>query len=190
VRLLTQVHPTGPFVLTGYSQGAEITSRLYMAMADGGPLAHRRGDFVGGVAIGNPMREEGQYVGQDPGGHGIATKRIVGTGPLWKEYAHPGDVYTSVSGPAGQDMSAIYELVERLNPMALGVEVFKMFTNPAPELIATATAIIQFMQFGLDSPITKDHVSYHWAEVEPGITYFEHAKRYLRQVADRVRSGL
>jgi hypothetical protein len=136
------------------------------------------------------MREEGQYVGQDPGGHGIATKRIVGTGPLWKEYAHPGDVYTSVSGPAGQDMSAIYELVERLNPMALGVEVFKMFTNPAPELIATATAIIQFMQFGLDSPITKDHVSYHWAEVEPGITYFEHAKRYLRQVADRVRSGL
>ena len=190
VDLLTNRHPTGPFALVGYSQGAIITSRLYMAMADGGPLAHRRDDFVAGVTFGNPMREQGSFVGRDPGGHGIASSRIVGTGPRWRDYADPGDVYSSVSGPSGEDMTAVYDLVMTLNPISLMGEVMKLFTNPAPGLLAAAEAIIQFIQFGATSPMTAAHVQYEWREVEPGITYFDHACRYMSSVGQQVRSQL
>jgi len=187
VNLLTVMHPTGPFALCGYSQGAIITSRLYQALAGGGELAHRRNDFVGGVTFGNPMREQGHFVGKDPGGHGIASHRLSGTGQLWRDYADPDDIYTSVEGPSGDDMTAVYDLIMYVDPINFMAEVLKLFTNPASQLMAAAQAIFQFMQFGTTTPATAAHVSYEWREVWPGVTYFADACSYMTSVGDRVR---
>lgn len=179
IRLLTEQYPTGPFGLVGFSQGAEIVSRIYRELV--GSLQHRRQDFVGGVVFGNPMREQGHYQGHvDPGGHGIASDRLAGTGPSWAEYAEPGDVYTSVSGPSGEMMTAVYDLVMRVDPTLLFKELGEIFTNPIPELVSAGMAIIQFAQFGITQPMTAAHVSYHIREIAPGVTYYDHAVDWMR----------
>jgi hypothetical protein len=58
-RLLTDVYPTGPIILIGYSQGALVTSKLYRDVILNGPLAHRKTDVLAAVTYGNPMRAPG-----------------------------------------------------------------------------------------------------------------------------------
>lgn len=185
-RLLQEVHPTGPWALAVYSEGAIIGSRVYQALLT--TLADRADDFVGGVAFGNPMREQGQYAaGTDPGGHGIASQRISGTGPLWKEYVDPGDIYANVSGPSGEDCTAIYDLVYQANPVAFLRELLELFTNPAPNLLAMAMAIKDGIEFAASNPMTAAHVQYQWREIVPGQTYFDHACAFMAGVGDRSR---
>jgi hypothetical protein len=78
-------HPHQTFGLSGYSQGAQCASELYLELLPGGALAHRFSDFIGGFSIGDPMRPAGVTGGgaPDPGGAGISPERVEQPDPRW-----------------------------------------------------------------------------------------------------------
>ncbi|WP_194825047.1 peptidoglycan-binding protein [Nocardia sp. XZ_19_231] len=64
---------SGPFILAGYSQGAEVAVRLMMFMIDGGPLEHRADDLRRVITFGSPCRPPGRtLLGNNPQGAGIS----------------------------------------------------------------------------------------------------------------------
>lgn len=104
VRLLLEVHPTGWFVLDGYSQGAEVVCTVWRdeILNPNGRLHYRLNDCLGIVTYGNPMRCPGIAYGNTliarkpvPGKvDGYATGGISGANCLRPEeclfpYGHP-----------------------------------------------------------------------------------------------------
>ena len=92
----------GPFALAGLSYGALVMANVYNEIRSGS-LTSRRSDFMGAVSVGNPMREAGVVFpgAPDPGGHGAAGTRLVGTEALWWEFTRPGDNISCCFDDAG-----------------------------------------------------------------------------------------
>lgn len=64
---------TGPIVLNGYSQGADVAVHVMWEFEPGGRLAHRRADLKRVIAFGNPGRPSGpDHLGRVFPGNGIS----------------------------------------------------------------------------------------------------------------------
>lgn len=123
VKLIQATPPGQPFAIGGYSQGAAVMSNVLKELqTPSGRLYNRRGDCIGGVMFGNPMRKlnyrgpvGGTWSGTadsttaTSGGHGSfpATGKYarlntetVGFENKWVEFAAPGDVITCVGDNA------------------------------------------------------------------------------------------
>ncbi|QBI98681.1 lysin B [Mycobacterium phage Bobby] len=181
--------PSLNFILIGYSQGAIVTSRVLRRMMSG-DLAHYYDRCIAGVTFGNPMRERGHFVGgNDPGGQGLDPKPLVNTPSWWYDYAAKGDIYSSGPGnndrQAAEHMTSIYLAVMGkfiLGNDALVSQVIELFTNPFAEVPAVVKAIASGIGFVTSNPPTAAHIEYHIRECVPGVTYFDHAMGYVRQV--------
>jgi hypothetical protein len=119
VKLIQATPPGQPFAIGGYSQGAAVMSNVLKEIQNpSGRLYNRRGDCIGGVCFGNPMRKTnwrgpvgGTWSGtadsntNSTGGHGSfpATGKyarlnteINGFENKWVEFAAPTDIITCV----------------------------------------------------------------------------------------------
>jgi PE-PPE domain len=100
-------NPLQTFGMIGYSQGAEVTSRVAIDIMGGG-LAQYAQNFIGGITFGNPCRGSG-FVAPgvaDPGGRGISSINMtelptIGGEIVWADYVHSPN-----NGDAGLDMYA------------------------------------------------------------------------------------
>jgi hypothetical protein len=116
------LNPTQTFILGGYSQGAEVISRIAIRLM-GGDLARYLPNFVGGYTFGNPCRGAGFHAPTiaDPGGRGISAVNMaslptVNGHVVWADYVHSPangdaglDMYASVpTNQAGKDMTDVY----------------------------------------------------------------------------------
>jgi Domain of unknown function (DUF1906)/Cutinase len=109
----------GTFALCGYSQGAEVVSRVFTEMqkADGA-LQDRMQDFIGAAVFGNPMRQRGRTFPGNPNpnapgtsSRGIAERTLSDTPDTWAEYVNAGDLYADVpDGEVGRDITAVYKV--------------------------------------------------------------------------------
>ena len=141
----------GRFVLSGYSQGAEVVGRVCIELANGA-LQHRRSDCRGCITFGDPARqpEDNAYGGGE--GWGISRLRI----PPWIDrvtYAVPGDMYcTCPDGQVGDQMHAVYYALTHLGTgridghPALVAEVLRLLRNPITGGIAAVDAIVRALQ--------------------------------------------
>jgi hypothetical protein len=127
-------NPTQTFILGGYSQGAEVVSRIAIRLM-GGDLAQYLPNFVGGYTFGNPCRGAGFHAPTiaDPGGRGISSVNMttlptVNGQVVWADYVHSPangdaglDMYASVpTNQAGKDMTDAYTSVTNLQFNNLG----------------------------------------------------------------------
>lgn len=116
-----QANPYQMFILGGYSQGAEVTSRVYIWLLTAG--TQYLPNLVGGYTFGNPCRKGGAHAPTmaDPGGHGISTTLMPGLptingNTVWADYCHSvangdaaDDMYTVVpDGEIGVIMGDVY----------------------------------------------------------------------------------
>lgn len=128
------MNPTQTFILGGYSQGAEVVSRIAIRLM-GGDLAQYLPNFVGGYTFGNPCRGAGFHAPTiaDPGGRGISSINMtalltVNGQVVWADYVHSPangdaglDMYASVpTNQAGQDMTDAYTSATNLQFNDLG----------------------------------------------------------------------
>ncbi|RJO76798.1 alpha/beta fold hydrolase [Nocardia panacis] len=107
-RLLIEAIESTPnrVVLAGYSQGAAIAGNV-AAEIGRGELPQL--DVVACALIADPLRPEGECVGDDPGGYGIAGQReVLGMPAYWA--AAEGDPITAL--PAGSPLRSIADLTE------------------------------------------------------------------------------
>lgn len=120
-------HPFQTFALIGYSQGAEVTSRIMLALMGlldiGVDLTPYLKNCIGGITFGNPCRMAGAHAPgiADPGGRGISSVNMtalptVAGQIVWADYVHSQangdaglDMYASVPlGQVGNDMTVMY----------------------------------------------------------------------------------
>jgi hypothetical protein len=132
---LTDVHPTGTFVIIAYSEGAIIATDILDKLRDpSSPIAHRYRDLIAVVAFGNPRREAHNVAPGciDPGGFGIVVPNTVDTPTFWWNFANgptvPGaggwDLYATCSGakPGSvelKDMRDVWNTIYTGNPWSL-----------------------------------------------------------------------
>ncbi|AYN57203.1 lysin B [Mycobacterium phage BoostSeason] len=64
--------------------------------------------------------------------------------------------------------------------------VLALLANPFAEVPAAVKAIVSGVGFIATNPPTAPHIEYHIREAAPGVTYFQHAIDYLRQVGASV----
>jgi len=96
----------GPFILCGYSQGAEAASRVFEMAREAPDVC---GQCLGGVTFGNPCRESRS------GYRGIAEFRIKATPSTWLDFVNGGDMYTEVPDDrTGAIMTQVYNLATNL----------------------------------------------------------------------------
>lgn len=170
VRQLTDVHPTGPIVLGGYSQGMLVVCIVWRdyILNPAGSLHHRLGDVIGIVGYGNPMRCPGiangnVYAGQaipadldEQEAGGIAGPQCLTadqTPAFFMDFANDGDLYASApvgSNPwanesnVGHDETLIYNIVQNFtvaNVAAIVQEVIAVLTDPWDQVIPLIQAI-------------------------------------------------
>lgn len=181
IRQLLEVHPTGPFVIISYSEGAIIASDIYDMLRDSAsPIAHRRQDLLAAVCYGNPRREEGNVPPGciDPGGFGIVTPNLVDTESLWWNFANgptvPGaggwDLYTTCSGaqPGSvqlQDMRQVWATIYTGSPWQLTKMIASSIFLPWKWSGALKAAIAAGSFFGSG---TLPHVDYNVSYPIPG----------------------
>lgn len=99
-------NPDAPFVLGGYSQGAEAASRVLIELQSGS-LAQHMPNFRGGYTFGNPCRKAHAIASgvTDPGNYrGISSVNItelptIGGQVVWADYLH-----SPANGDAALDM--------------------------------------------------------------------------------------
>lgn len=150
-------NPTRTFVLGGYSQGAEVVSRIAIRLMSG-DLRQYLPNLVGGYTFGNPCRDTGFHASTiaDPGGHGIAATRMtqlptVGGEVVWADYVHSPangdagtDMYACVpAGQVGQDMVDVYTAATNVQ--------FNNFTALTQTIVNTLTAMVH--DLGLTSEL-------------------------------------
>lgn len=165
----------GLFGLCGYSQGGEAASRVYEETYPGGRLAGMADRLVGGVSLGDPMRPAGVTGGgmPDPGGSGIAPKRVRRTHPNWHYHANgrangaPGpDMYTATpNNNAGAIIRTFYSMLTQMGLADFGATVAAMVkgvvellsellaASPATPDDATGGGIIGSLVDGLGGPL-------------------------------------
>lgn len=134
LNLVQQIKATpGPFILTGWSQGAHVISNVYDLLRygkynDGGSsltdlsMMDRRQDLLAGIALGNPRRQQGwtfpELRDPVPGNAGVNSVRLADCEPLWWEMTAAGDPASSVplTGDLGGWMRLLWNaIVERGN---------------------------------------------------------------------------
>jgi len=176
----------GRFGLSGYSQGAECASRIYMELLPGGRAAHRRDDFIGGFTFGNPSREN--VSGRNPkrGTAGIAKVRIDGTPSTWLDLAEPGDMYTCTpeDDPAGDIIRDCYTMAIQIgigSPMTFIQNLIDIAKNLGASGEADIADVIQAMTIAITffAQGTAPHIQYELREVEPGVTYLQAAINHV-----------
>lgn len=189
------LHP-GEFALSGYSQGEIVVGQCYKydLLPEDGRLHHRLNDLVAAANFGGPMREKGHSYpgGKDPGGEGISPDRLEDTPDWWREYADPKDLYATMSGIADpnsvEHMRAIYNGIQghwATGSDDLLEQIFELLLNPFREVPAAIRAAAKAWVFFTNQPGPQDHTSYHLRQVEPGVTYLQHALQYLTRVGER-----
>lgn len=141
----------GRFVLSGYSQGAEVVARVLIELADG-RLRHRRGDCAGAVTFGDPARQHSDECYGGGTGRGIS-RLVLPQGFRRVTYAVVGDMYcTTPDTMAGDQMHAVYEALTRLGTgridghTALLAEVLRMLRDPVAGSVAAVDAIIRALR--------------------------------------------
>ncbi len=169
-----QVHP-GPFLVSCWSEGAIIWVLAYEQIRKGSPGWPALSDFKGATTFGNPYREAGSYAPHtgvaavtDPGGAGIGGPRNNLTGTpgqaVWRDYAHPGDLYTvcpTDTDGIGNDIRIIFDLVLTQWDGAFHdffALVMGLLTGPLKELPGLVGAIIKAITFF--GGHTAQHVNY------------------------------
>lgn len=140
----------GRFAICGYSQGAEVVSRVCAELA-AGSLNHRLEDCIGCVTFGDPARQVSDLTFGGGGGAGIA-RLVIPSGVPRITYAATGDLYctTPVDTQAGDDMHAVYGALTSLGGgiaiTDLVVQVSKILTNPIVGGLAAIEAMIRAMK--------------------------------------------
>lgn len=101
----TLTPPGNKFIMFGGSQGGHVISDVYDEIRHGS-LQHRNADFLAGIALGNPRRQQGHTFTDpvfglcpdpNPGGAGVSPNRLVDCEDRWWELALPGDFACDVS---------------------------------------------------------------------------------------------
>ena len=196
----------GPFILSGYSQGAEVAVRLMMLMDGDGPLAHRAGDLLRTITFGSPCRPPGPTrLGNDPPGAGISGDY---TPRQFRERTFDlvlnGDMYaTTTHDTMLEQFYDLFVQAEASMPFALAVMQF-LQANPfgsglrggvlgnigglltpnalkvlgALDLVKAVKTAQVVSQFLINNP----HIHYHdWLDFN-GHTGIERAKQLIRDV--------
>jgi hypothetical protein len=118
----------GPFILTGWSQGAQVISNVYDLIRYGTyndgcnsltdtSLMSRRSDLLAGIALGNPRRQEGWtfpgFPDPAPGTAGINSVRLSDCENLWWEICLPNDPAATVDlkSQEGQWMRLLWQTI-------------------------------------------------------------------------------
>lgn len=178
----------GKIALAGYSQGAIVTSLVWMQdiLSPSGELHDRLNDVVASVTYGNPMRELGKANGNlkagipMPKGRGIADTLLTNTPDWWLDFAHGAnsplgrDIYTDTpNDDAGENMTAMFRVVQDVSgfigPNSLLEQFGEMFTNPVKELPALFRAIYFGGAFVAAQPFaTYPHCSY---DIGPAVKF-------------------
>lgn len=178
VRLINET--PGPFILIGYSQGAEVTGRIELELTTGS-LQHRLADCPLHITLGDPCRQEDdETIG---GGDGWGISRLVIPHRTIRKvtYALPGDMYACTpKGEGGENMTAMYALLTQLGgtPLELWQAVMaddglarqlmditgKPLTGVV-SLIQSLSRLVSFLQ-------TQAHTSYR----------IDHAVQLLREL--------
>lgn len=141
----------GSFILSGYSQGAEVAGRLCVELVEG-QLQHRLKDCLGCVTFGDPARQSSDET--HGGGEGAGISRLVIPPGIRRiTYAAPGDMYcTTPDSPSGDQMHAVYTALTRMGDGkvnglgGLVVEVAKLLKNPLLGGIVAIESIIRALQ--------------------------------------------
>jgi hypothetical protein len=177
---------TGPFGLSGYSQGGECASRIYMELQPGGRVAHRMPDFIGGFTFGNPSREDVSGRNPKKKTSGIALDRIEGTPSTWLDLAEPGDMYTCTpdDDPAGDIIRDCYTMAIQIgigSPMTFIQNLIDIAKNLGASGDANIVDVIQAMTIAITffAQGTAPHIQYEFREVEPGVTYLQAAINHV-----------
>lgn len=156
----TPFPPGTPWGMNIFSQGGIVGSRFFLehVRPTNGRLHWRLKDFRGCLAFGNPYRENGviaEWVPDPPrpNTQGISDVRMTFTPPNWKEVSRHGDLYAEneVSN-SGEHKTAIYKAVQNqwTGTDSIVQQLVEIGLNPAPELIAVATAIVSGVRFLFD----------------------------------------
>lgn len=142
---------SAPFILSGYSQGAEVAGRVCIELIEG-VLRHRRADCLGSVTFGDPARQATDESYGGGTGTGIS-KLEIPRGIKRVTYAVKGDMYCTIpEGTTGDQMHAVYLALTRMGDgkinghTALLQEVLKILNNPLAGGIAAIDAIIRALQ--------------------------------------------
>jgi hypothetical protein len=178
----------GKFILSGYSQGAEVIVRILWLMAPGGPLAHRAPDCLRVITFGSPCRIDGPtLLGNNPPGKGISG--------LWRPDQFADRVWDFVA--TGRDVPDMYACTD-WDHTELNV-FYGLFTKAETEL-PFIVAVMQWAQQALLPSLdmfklintgmvaarffqTNPHVHYHdWPQFN-GATAIDCAKQLVRDVA-------
>ena len=135
-----EAHPLQTFAMIGYSQGAEVISRVAIDMM-GGPLSAYASRWIGGITFGNPCRGTGFIAPgvADPGGRGISSINMtqlptIGGEIVWADYVHSPnngdaglDMYASVPvGQVGRIMTDVYTTATQLQLNDFGAFLMAM----------------------------------------------------------------
>lgn len=121
----TRIEAAGA-IITGYSQGAVIMSEVWEfdIKPASGALHWMKPHIDKAAAIGNPMREVGNAVGDANGAPppadsgGVTETLMVDTPTWWLNIAHDGDLYVNCAGESGENKRAIWKIIR-------GMDLFK-----------------------------------------------------------------
>lgn len=143
----------GRFVLSGYSQGAEVVGRACIELV-GGVLKDRLQDCVGCVTFGDPARQKTDVSFGGGDGWGIS-RLVIPQGVRRVTYAVKGDMYcTCPDSQAGDQMHAMYAALTRIGDGKINghtellAEVARLFKNPIAGGISAVDAVIRAAQVG------------------------------------------
>lgn len=144
------------YVLAGYSQGAIVTSEVWMQNIKSGDFAWAAPHLKKAVTWGNPARELGKVYDDFAPGQSTApantsgvahpSERMKDTPPQWRDYAHKGDLYASCEqGASGQDKTAIWRIIRGekffIGPDTLLEQFLEVTTAPVPGAIGAFKAM-------------------------------------------------
>jgi hypothetical protein len=181
---------SGNFVLVGYSQGAEVISRLLQQLQPGGPLTAYMPKLLAAVTFGNPMRQQGHTFPGAPAdctGQGINSQALlVDTPELWWDmtniYDLAGNIPTTAAGAiinqAWQAAGTICMTSELQEATAIAKLVGQDIANPA------VTQAAGFLQKAIVNVNTTGHACFDTATVgNTGLTFVQTAINYLNRCA-------
>lgn len=172
----------GPVAFIDYSQGSICGGRVRNRMRRG----ELRGQLIGAVTFGNPMRPVDSYAGNvNPGHGGIDPVLETATEPSVLHMAAKGDIYTTCpNNGVGEMMRSVFNLVfsRFLGKDSIVEQMFELFTNPVFELANAAIAAWNGGLFLVKG--TGPHVRYHIDQCPgTGMTYYEYGIKHLRDLA-------
>ncbi|QDP44597.1 lysin B [Mycobacterium phage NothingSpecial] len=158
------------FSMAGYSQGAMVVAYvLKHHILDPKGRLHKFLHRLRKVVFwGNPMRQKGiahfdEWIHKiaPPESHGIYTEDLLENLEQYdfevRDYAHRGDMYAcNFDNDADEYKRAICKIVMRATdwisgPDSVVSQLKELALRPLPEMVATATAIIQAIKFGLST---------------------------------------